>query len=270
MAFGARRSGTDLAPEIITRIWRDSPRRHDAEITRIRVSGYGSVPAGDDPCLPYGEEIARICAELRDQVINAISAGELPLIIGGDHSLSWGSIAGALAVNPGLHCVYMDAHGDINTPECSPSHNVHGMHMSGICGISENFMSRCIQRNAVLDTGRLLYIGVRSLDHGEKDIIAEKGIDVTKDSDKFIVPEGPLHFSFDIDSFDPSVAPATGVPEAEGFSKSEGMRFIKRILTEGDVRSMDFVEFNPLLDTPDQRTLRLVGDILDLVDAALD
>ncbi len=213
--------------------------------------------------------IADECQLLRYRVVESLYGDKLPIVLGGDHSLTWGSLAGVLDVYPDACCVYVDAHGDINTPSGSPSGNVHGMHMSFLTAISDTTSIATQYRYNKINPDQLKYVATRSLDECERDIFAKYGIScITSESvnsrpiettlaelQQWIASqERPIHLSFDIDAIDPQYAPGTGVPEHGGITPESACKIIKTIIESGRVVSLDLVEFNPRLDKED-RTL---------------
>lgn len=216
--------------------------------------------------------------QLRDQVNKSLAEGYFTVILGGDHSIAIGSIAGATYenhVDTGI--IYIDAHADMNTFKTSPTGNIHGMPLA-ICLGEEKLMTGIMTCN--LSPNNLLLIGQRSIDSGERDLINRRHIKcVRTESIKINQIEGlesefnkfirnnnlnRIHLSFDIDIIDPQYAPGTGVPEANGISPEVALSIIEIALNTGLVRSIDFVEYNPILDIQD-KTYKLYKKIIDRV-----
>jgi len=192
--------------------------------------------------------------------------GYIPLIIGGDHSIALGSVASALVNDPNVGILWIDAHGDINTPTTSLTMNLHGMPLS--------FLMRLVNPSSIkgfkwmynipiLKPDRLVYIGIRDLDVAEKEIIKKLGItNYTMEDIKLYgidrimdmalkqlqtKSSTSIHVSWDIDALDPIVAPITGTPVCGGLSKKESLLIAKRIASTKSLTSIDMVEINPLL-----------------------
>lgn len=224
------------------------------------------------------DALQNFCIKLRNQVNKSLIEGYFTVILGGDHSIAIGSIAGAIYgnhVNAGI--IYIDAHADMNTFKTSTTGNIHGMPLA-ICLGEEKLMTGVMTCN--LSPNNLLLIGQRSIDPGEIELINRHHIKcVTTDSIKINQIEGlesevnkfiknnnlnRIHISFDIDVIDPHYAPGTGVPEANGISPEVAFSIVETALNTGLVRSIDFVEYNPILDIQD-KTYKLYKKIIDRV-----
>lgn len=219
---------------------------------------------------------------LADVVYASLNEGHFPLIIGGDHSLTWGSLAGVSKYyGSNIGCIYLDAHGDFNSKESSPTGNVHGMHLYYLMGYGEENYVNFYTPGQKIKSQNIFFLGTRSLDNGEQSL-SQKGnfniystqtirnIGVENICDQLlsgIANLTKIHFSLDIDCLDPSVAPGTGVPEADGLILNEVEYLVGKILSTGKVISMDLVEFNPLLDI-DNQTFEVCKNILRLIDAS--
>lgn len=217
---------------------------------------------------------------LKEQVIAVLSEGYFPITIGGDHSISLGTISGVAEYyrDSKFGVIYIDAHGDMNTFENSPSGNIHGMTLAASMGVGEDSLTCLATR--ILSPTNLLLVGTRSLDKGEIDLINNLNIRyITSEEirlnniytiiDKisyFIEKEGleKIHLSIDIDVLDPSYAPGTGVPEPNGISPESLVKLIEGIIETGLVVSVDLVEFNPLIDDL-SKTLDICGSIVDSI-----
>ncbi len=234
----------------------------------------------DHKTMKYLESILETNNNLAHKVYSSLEAGSFPLVLGGDHALSIGSIAGARKFYENMAVIWVDAHGDINTPETSPSGNIHGMPLAASMGLGYDRMVDLYFKGQKVKPENTYIIGARSLDQGEIDLINNSKInfypmDVIKDIGlgnvleevKIKILESELdgvHFSFDIDVLDKKIVPGTGTPEIDGFSIDDARYTIEYILSQGFVRSMDFVEFNPLLDE-DNHTLNTCLDLLKIV-----
>ena len=198
------------------------------------------------------------------------SAGRLPIILGGDHSLSIGSVAAALHANADIGVLWIDAHADLHTPETSPSMNIHGMPLSFLMGLSHpndivgfEWMNCSTYSIPKLRPERLVYIGLRDVDYAERIMLKELNIMAftMKDIDKYGIahvmelamaqlrpsPNTPLHVSFDIDAVCPTWAPATGTTVIGGLSFREANYITEVVAETRSLCSLDMVEINPTL-----------------------
>lgn len=247
-----------------------------SEQTLISVPNVGS---GEDHCMPFFDVIDKVNSNICDAVFSALSSGNKVITIGGDHAISWGSISGVLKHNPEVGVIYLDAHGDCNISERSASHHIHGMHMAYLMGFGEDKYVGRYTKN-LLPVENILYVGARSLDPYEVELIKEQGISrITCDvinSDMIQVLDTisdfmsrfkQIHVSLDIDVLDPSIAPGTGVPEVGGMTEEALHEVLDFILTKSDqVKSLDLVEYNPLLDI-EERTDRVVQKLVKTISS---
>lgn len=237
-----------------------------------------SVPIPDSAAHNSVDDVAHFCENLRDSVANTLSKGKFALIFGGDHSMAIGSIAGALArYGDGVAVVYIDAHADMNTFETSATGNIHGMPLAVCMGLGHERLKRVITHK--LDSSRLFLLGTRSIDPGEAELLDSRDIEycttdyvgkhtaneIEQQLSNFIERNhiSKIHLSLDIDVVDPVYAPATGVPEKNGLTPDNVKQLITTVFDTGLVRSMDIVEYNPLLDKGD-RTKVLCEEIASL------
>ena len=252
--YGACKKGTDAGSLRLAEIFE---RECVREYTSVPIS---SDVIGHDALMPFFSIIDEVNRTLCESVHSALSSGIKVITLGGDHSVSWGSIAGVLKYNPEVGVIYLDAHGDCNIAERSMSHHIHGMHMAYLMGFgTKEYVGRYTTN--ILPLKNILYVGARSLDPYEVELINERGI--SKISSDFINTSMPgtlekisvfmsrfkkIHVSLDIDILDPSIAPGTGVPEPDGISEESLYDLLDLILNRDKVDSIDFVEYNPLLD----------------------
>lgn len=203
--------------------------------------------------------VGSYCNDLHTAVRNHINAGHLCLVLGGDHSIGAGSIAGVLEAKPDVFIVWVDAHADINTSVTSPSGNMHGMPvaiLANICGEVPGF--EWMKNDAKFDLSRVAYIGLRDVDDGEKEIMEKYNVmgfymeDIKKSGIESVVQQildragsRPIHLSFDIDALDPKAAPATGTPVHDGLTITQGEYVCRTLAATGRLTSMDLVEVNP-------------------------
>lgn len=270
MDLGAGRRGVDMGPSAL---------RIAGVTEKLRALGYAVTDAGDidirtaevqeieDVKLPYMPEIAGACARLAMEVESALGGNEFPIVLGGDHSMAIGTIAGIAS-----HCkkngkrlgvIWIDAHADINTPESSPSGNIHGMPVAVSLGLGAPLLTSIGGLEPKLEPDRLVYIGLRSVDDGERALIRKLGIvsHTMTDLDKEGVYRSilnsvatlrekvdHLHVSFDLDSVDPLVAPGVGTPVPGGLTYREAHLIMEVIADNGYMHSMEVAEVNPILD----------------------
>lgn len=225
---------------------------------------------GDDNLMPFFKAIDKVNGNVCESVYSALSSGKKVITIGGDHAVSWGSIAGVLKHNSEVGVIYLDAHGDCNIAERSTSHHIHGMHMAYLMGFGEaKYVGRYTKN--ILPVENILYVGARSLDPYEIELINKHGIsripsDVINSDivgaleaiSGFMSRFKQIHISLDIDVLDPSIAPGTGVPEEGGITEVALHEVLNLILKNNTtVKSIDLVEYNPLYDI-NERTDRVV------------
>ncbi|MGG7057133.1 arginase [Clostridium nigeriense] len=236
--------------------------------------------------MKYLDEVVRSNIGLADKVYESLKNSRLPLTIGGDHALAIGSIAGASKFFEGdLAVVWVDAHGDMNTLETSPSGNIHGMPLASSMGIGHEQLTNLYFPSQKVKPENVFLLGCRDLDLGEIELIKEYNLNVWTMKDiktkgiKSVLTElleaikknnvNNIHFSFDIDSLDPSYVPGTGTPVEDGLSFSEGKEVIESIINTSLVRSMDFVEFNPDLDN-NKKTLETCLELLKAISKSFE
>ncbi len=240
-----------------------------------RVDDLGDVaplPAAPTFAAPAGRanhlaQIAAMAQALSERVRETMAHGKMPIILGGDHALSMGSVNGVAShcknIGRELFVLWLDAHADFNTPETSPSGNVHGMPVAMLCrepGL-ESVMGN-IERVSVKPQNVHLF-GIRSVDRGERALLAARGIHVAdmRLIDEFGVVSslksiletvqgrnGLLHVSLDVDFLDPSIAPGVGTPVPGGATYREAHLIMEMLHDSGLVVSLDIVELNPFLD----------------------
>lgn len=222
--------------------------------------------------------------QLADKVLSTLKDNNFPLVFGGDHSITWGSISGAARhFGSDFGCIYLDAHGDFNSAETSPSGNVHGMHMYYLMGFGDKRYVDFYYPGKKISHNNVFFLGTRSLDTGERITAEKKGLNIRTTEEIHTVGAEKIfqelsigierlkhiHFSLDIDCIDPVYAPGTGVPEQNGLTVDEVEYLIAKILSTGKIVSMDIVEFNPLLDQSG-RTLDVCIRLLKCIDSSIN
>jgi arginase len=264
--LGAGRRGVDMGPSAIRYAGLEQQL---TEKLRVRVSDEGNVISPVVETTEMGDERARYLSEILDLcdrvahlVEGAARRGAMPLVLGGDHSVALGSLVGmALARGPG-GVVWVDAHGDLNTPETSPTGNVHGMVLAAALGLAGDAFRRDGWAIPAVDVGKVALVGVRSLDDGERELLGRLDAKVFTMSEVDRIGVEPcmrealahasgaafLHVSLDMDAVDPEHAPGVGTPVRGGLSYREAHLAMETVAEYGRTDSMDVVEVNPILD----------------------
>lgn len=248
---------------------------------RLAASRLLAVPVDEDKHADHSMEYLNgtlsACRNLEQAVSSAMAAGDFPLILGGDHALGIGSIAGVNhhISKEELTVIWVDAHTDINTNESSDSHHIHGMPLAACLGLgSRKLIEGFGKEDVKLLPENLFYIGSRSVDDGEWEIlkehnirvfsmeeVKEKGIAAATAELLSLVKTPYIHLSFDVDFMDAAEYHATGLPIPDGPSVADTHTCLSMILDSGKVRSMDFVEYSPKNDS-DQSGLATCMELL--------
>ncbi|MCL8206561.1 MAG: arginase [Actinomycetia bacterium] len=263
--LGADRRGVDMGPSAI---------RYAGLQERLQRIGHTVVDVGNVPVpvpesrrpqwprLKYLNEIVKVNRILARTVERALDEGALPLVLGGDHALAIGSLAGLLRRHARVGVLWFDAHGDFNTDATTPSGNIHGMPVATAVGLGHPALKAPF-RDRFVEPRKVVYVGVRTLDPGEAELMRQAQVTVftMHEVDKYgmrdviaraldIVGEGTdaVHVSFDIDCVDPLYAPGSGTPYPGGLTEREAHLALELISEAGVMTSMDMVEVNPILD----------------------
>ncbi|GAB3686058.1 arginase [Salinarchaeum chitinilyticum] len=268
--YGANRRGVDMGPsairyaglaDAIARADADCIDDGDLSVVRAESTDPDRAPMNDRA--KFLSEVADVSERLADVVAGVCTDGELPLVLGGDHSIAIGSMAGA-ARDAEIGVVWFDAHGDFNTPTTTPSGNVHGMSLAAALGLDE-FGDLPWAQAPGLAPERVALVGLRNLDPAEREAIRdspvsaypmsdidERGIvDVVEDA-LASASDGAdgLHVSLDMDWLDPKEAPGVGTPERGGVTYREAHAALERVAAaDTPTRSLEVVEVNPVLDS---------------------
>lgn len=231
--------------------------------------------AGPDRAARHLAAVVGVCTRLADTVELALRAGQFPLILGGDHSLAMGSVAGVVrhfrARGQELGVLWVDAHPDMNTPETSPSGNLHGMPLAALLGHGRDALTRISGAAPALAPHNVVLFGVREIDRDEEDLvrrsgarvfrrteIARRGVEVclAEALDLLCSAGAGIHLSFDLDACDPEVAPGVTTPVHHGLDRGEALAICERLARSGRLASMELVELNPSRDA-ENRTVEL-------------
>lgn len=246
--------------------------REGLEALGHQVTDHGNlaVPVSEicqigDPTLKYLEPIVQVQQLLAQRVANSVSEGHLPLVLGGDHTSAVGSIAGA-ARHKKLGLIWLDAHGDFNTAETSPSGNIHGMPLSALCGYGAEALvtlGGIESPDAKLAPHNVAVVGARSLDPEEKRLLRSSGVAVysMESVDRLGIREvmqraielacrgtDGIYLSLDLDVLDPAFAPGVGTPVMGGLNFREAHLAVEMLAETRRLVGMDLVEVNPILD----------------------
>jgi arginase len=271
MDLGSGRRGVDMGPSAL---------RIAGVGTMLQSLGYTVLDSGDidirtpeaqkvgDEKLRYLSTIVKACTKLATAVESSLDHSEFPMVLGGDHSMAIGTIAGIAAhckkAKKRLGVIWIDAHADMNTGETSPSGNIHGMPLAVSLGLGDPSLTSIGGDLVKLPAGQLAIIGLRSIDAGEKALIKKLKIEAHTMSD--IDKEGiyttiekalsvlrpkvdHLHVSFDLDSLDPMFASGVGTPVPGGLTYREAHLIMEAIADTGYMSSFEIAEVNPILDT---------------------
>ena len=284
MDLGADRRGVDMGPsairyaglhEALVELGYDPRDVGDLSVSRPEASDPDAVTPRTGNAKYIGE-VEDVCTRLGDEVAESLDEGAFPLVLGGDHSIAIGSVNGS-ARDVDLGVVWFDAHADYNTPATTPSGNVHGMPVAAFLGEGE--FADNDWASAGVDPENVALVGLRSVDGSERESLRESGVsvftmsdidergitDVTEDA-LDVVSEGTdgVHVSLDLDWLDPNEAPGVGTPVRGGVTYREAHAALERTARR-DVRSMEVVEVNPILD----RSNRTADLAVELAASAL-
>lgn len=270
MDLGSGRRGVDMGPSAI---------RIAGLEDRLRELGHTVVDEGDldiknieelkvgDVRARFLAEIARASRQVAGKVTRIVERGEFPLVLGGDHSISAGTVSGIAAAarkqGKKVGLLWIDAHGDINTPETSPSGNIHGMPVAALLGEGPAELTSLAGEGPKVDPANVALVGIRSLDDGEKARLKRFGVQVHTMSDvdrhgihrimkkalaRVTAGTAYVHVSFDLDAVDPTVAPGVGTPVKGGLDYREAHLIMELLHDSGVMTSLEMVEVNPILD----------------------
>ncbi len=230
--------------------------------------------------LRHLDEVVQWNRSVFDMVAQALGAGQVPLLMGGDHCLAIGSISAVARhcrrERKNLRVIWLDAHTDVNTQAISPSGNLHGMPVACLCGLGPLELTHLGGNGPAINAEDVRQIGIRSVDEGEKRLVKERGLDVY--DMRYIDEVGMkrameealdgmdenthLHVSFDVDFLDPSIAPGVGTTVPGGPSYREAQLVMEMIADSGRLASLDIMELNPVLDTRN-RTAEVAVDLVE-------
>jgi arginase len=263
--LGQGRRGVDMGP---------SAMRYAGLEDRLTSLGYavrdhGNVETAVPEATALRDERARFlpqiketCARIAAKVVEEADAGAMPLVLGGDHSVALGTLGGLAAAHGAGGVLWIDAHADVNTPETSPSGNVHGMPLAAALGLAGPEFDSDAWPLPALDPRRVVLLGLREADSGERKLLHDAGVRVftMSEIDRIGVERavrealdrvaGPsfVHVSLDMDALDPEVAPGVGTPVRGGLTYREAHLALELVAESGLAGSLEVVEVNPILD----------------------
>ncbi len=280
MDLGQSRRGVDMGPSAVRYAGLDDHLRQMG--CRVRDCGNVEIPVRDElPAeggLAYLPAVVEACTTVYGAGLEAFSEGAIPVFLGGDHSIALGTVAAATEAQP-VGVLWIDAHGDFNTPSTSPTGNLHGMPLAALIGQGSPTLVDIGRPGPKISARDVVLLGLRSLDPEERALlratgmtvltmreIDEKGIGkVAKQAIQSLSGSPKIHISLDMDSLDPSEAPGVGTPVPGGLTYREAHVLMELIAASATVGSMDVVEINPILDHRN-RTAKIA---VELVASAL-
>jgi len=268
--LGAGRRGVDMGPSAfrvadihqrIRDLGYEVDEKGDLEVSIPETQGPGN------PRLKYLKEIRETCAKLRDTVSDVLKKERIPVVLGGDHSLAMGTIAGVSRFHrekkEKIGLVWFDAHADANTAETSPTGNIHGMPLAVVLGIGAPELVNLAGSCPMVDGSRAALVGIRDVDPAERPNVRASGIgaftmrDVDERGMRAVMEDAirratsgtaGIHVSFDLDAMDPDEAPGVGTPSPGGLSYREAHLAMEMLADTGKIISAELVEVNPILD----------------------
>lgn len=285
--FGQMRRGVDMGPSAI---------RYAGAVERLEALGHEVVDEGDiyvpnatklevHPKLRNLGAVVEACTKLAEQVATAVEHKKFPLVLGGDHSIAIGTLAGLAQHYKNLGVIWYDAHADMNTAETSPSGNIHGMPLAVAMGLGHEKLTHIGGEQPKIDPKNLVIIGARSVDEGERELIKEKGIKVysmheidrlgmaavMEDALAYLRSReiDGLHLSLDLDGLDPMYTPGVGTPVPGGITYRESHLAMEVLQESNLLTSAEFVEVNPVLDTKNATANVAVGLMGSLLGESL-
>ena len=282
--LGAGRRGVDMGPSALRiaglSTMLEGLGYHVHEVGTVNASGPETSDLGEARTR-FLSAISEVCHETHERVAQGLAAGAMPLVLGGDHSLSIGSISAVAAHyakdDEGIGLIWVDAHTDMNTPETTPSGNIHGMALAILTGQGgPDELQALAGFTPAVHPGNVCVLGTRDIDEPEKNVVRESGVRVftmTEIDERGIaacmdealarVTSGTagFHLSFDLDGIDPMIAPGVGTPAPGGLTYREAHLVCEKVARSEKLVSLEVVELNPVLDA-ENRTGRLALGLL--------
>ncbi|MFJ6209213.1 arginase [Lysinibacillus sp. NPDC092081] len=282
--YGQTRRGVDMGPSairyagVVERLEAIGHVVHDQGDIRVSQKEEGTIV---DKQLLNLEEVIDVSTSLANRVNEAIEQKAFPLVLGGDHSIAIGTLAGLGEHYKNLGVIWFDAHADLNTPETTPSGNIHGMPLAVSIGLGHERLVKIRNDVPKIKPENVIIIGARSVDPGERDLISQQGIKVytmhevdrlgmtrvMEDALAYLRERNVdgLHLSLDLDGLDPLYTPGVGTPVPGGITYRESHLAMEMLQESGMLTSAEFVEVNPILDEKNRTAdvaVALMGSLL--------
>ncbi len=279
--LGQERRGVDMGPSAVRAAGLNAALRglghevEDAGNVHVKIP---EMQHFGDQRAKYLNEIAETCQESAHRIYQTLEAGLFPLSLGGDHSMAVGTQAGTAKFyrdrNQALGCLWIDAHADVNTPETSPSGNVHGMPFASTLGFGPEKLAKIFGYSPKFEPRRCALIGARNLDERERRVVKDSKVNVftMREIDESgmrevmqrsiaLASDGTAGFvvSFDMDVVDPSEAPGVGTPVRGGITFREAHLAMEMVADSKKMVALEIVEINPILDTENKTAVLAVG-----------
>ena len=284
MDLGQSRRGVDMVPSALRVAGLQARLKHLGH----QVEDIGNIPVKQPEEMPVGEkrakymaEIAETCKDLAEIVQKCLEEDFVPLVLGGDHSIAAGAVSGVAAhfrkEKKQIGYIWLDAHGDMNTPESSPSGNVHGMPLAAVMGYGAPELVDLLGFKPKVEPQNIVLVGVRDLDLQERRLVKKSGVrvftmrdidergmrEVMADALKYATDDTDgISVSLDMDFVDPSDAPGVGTPVRGGVTYREAHLAMEMIADSDAMASMEVVEINPVIDEHNRTALLGVELIL--------
>jgi arginase len=281
--LGAGRRGVDMGPSAI----RVAHLNDRLRSLGYKVEDWGNIAVDTAESLPAGPKRARFlpqiadaCERIANKVESALAASKFPVVLGGDHSLATGSVSGVSHFHrqrgEKIGVIWFDAHADMNTPETSPSGNVHGMPLACLIGKGPKAMTHICGFSPKVDPRNVVLVGIRDVDSLEAPLVKRSGVRcfTMRAIDELGLPRvmeeaiaiassgtAGIHFSLDMDAIDPDLAPGVGTPVPGGFTYREAHLAMEMVADSNKLLSLEAVEVNPVLDVAN-RTATLAVECL--------
>ncbi|MCS5420384.1 arginase [Psychrilyobacter sp. S5] len=229
----------------------------------------------------YLNTVAKTCEKLAVSINKIVKDGNFPITLGGDHAIAIGSIAG-VSKEKEIGILWMDAHGDMNTPEISESGHIHGMPLAASIGYGHSKLVDCLYKGTKVKKENVILFGTRDIDEKEQelidelgiknytwDMIAEMGFEKALGEVKEFFKDKNLHISFDLDGIDPAEITAVGTPVPGGLSREMGKTLVSEMIDTASVTSIDIVEYNPIYEKGAE-TSEYVDELLQLIEKKIN
>lgn len=283
MDLGAGRRGVDMGPSALRLAKLESILKNlghtVTDMGNVDLPVPEAVPKSNG--LHYANYIADACTNTYT-TLKELSGDTFPLVLGGDHSISMGSVAG-VASQQRTGVLWIDAHTDVNSPETSPSGNIHGMPLAHLLGHGDERLLNIWGGGAAVRPEDVVFIGLRSVDEGERNFVRQRGIkaftmkeidkrglaEVAEEAVNYLRNLPAVHVSFDADALDPSVAPGVGTPVPGGLNYREAHLLMELLADAAIVTSLDVVEVNPILDIRNKTAQVMVEMVSSLLGKAI-